>query len=100
MARYIDADKFYNNYSDKWGLEYEDTGEIDRVAFAISHAPTADVVEVKHGEWKRIECGTICTNCNRVYDNDFEFSYKQIKQYFKRCPDCGAKMDGGKANDL
>ena len=54
----------------------------------------ADVAEVKHGEWKRIECGTICTNCNRVYDNDFEFSYKQIKQYFKRCPDCGAKMDG------
>lgn len=63
----------------------------------IEYTPTADVVEVKHGEWKRIECGTICTNCNRVYDNDFEFSYKQIKEYFKRCPECGAKMDGGKA---
>lgn len=56
----------------------------------------ADFVEVKHGEWKKIECGTICTNCNRVYDNDFEFSYKQINEYFKRCPECGAKMDVSK----
>lgn len=60
----------------------------------IEKQPTADVEKVKHGEWKKLECGTICTNCNRVYDKDFEFSYEKIKTYFKRCPECGAKMDG------
>ena len=58
----------------------------------VDFAPAADVAEVKHGEWKRVECGTICTQCRRVYDNDFEFSHEKVKQYFKYCPECGADM--------
>jgi hypothetical protein len=72
----------------KWKEEcFEVVGEIEDMQ------PTADVVEVRHGEWKRINHGTICTNCYRVFDNDFEFSNKDIRTYFKRCPECGAKMD-------
>ena len=96
MARYIDIEGagigkanreqfLVPEFADGWNA----------VLKILEKEPTADVVEVKHGEWKKVECGTICTNCNRVYDNDFEFLYKQIKEYFKRCPECGAKMDGG-----
>lgn len=92
MAEYIDRTDLIKNLN-KFAPEHY-TALINQL---IMKQPTADVVEVKHGEWKKIECGTICTNCNRVYDNDFEFSYKQINEYFKQCPECGAKMDGGKA---
>ena len=57
-----------------------------------------DAEEVKYGEWKKVGCGTICTNCNKVYDNDFEFPYKTIIEHFKRCPECGARMKQIKEN--
>ena len=88
MGRYIDAelalklkDKDMNYVYDLYDLED-----------FLAGVPAANVVEVKHGEWKRVECGTICTQCRRVYDNDFEFSHEKVKQYFKYCPECGADM--------
>lgn len=53
----------------------------------ISKQPTADVVEVRNGKWKKVSekyPRYVCTNCNHLYNN---------KEY-KRCPFCGAKMDG------
>ena len=56
-----------------------------------AHFPTADVVEVKHGEWiynvKYYSC-SICAGkrFNLLLGTDAEY-----------CPYCGAKMDGGKA---
>lgn len=95
MAEYIDRAEVMSHIETelmRWGeTEYDAL----QILGDIEGFPTADVVEVKHGEWKRVGCGTICTNCHRVYD-DFEFSYKQIETYFKRCPECGAKMDVSK----
>lgn len=54
------------------------------------YIPTADVVEVRHGEW--VEHGNWfghieykCTSCNDTTFDASEMDY---------CPWCGAKMDG------
>ena len=59
----------------------------------IRKAPTADVVEVKHGRWIEKDLFSMyhkvhnCSECGEpVYDNGKPFNY---------CPNCGAKMDGG-----
>jgi hypothetical protein len=79
MARYIDADKVLQELPDD--LPYK--ASVKRV---LIQAPTADVVEVKHGEWKENKIEYMlygCSNCDcRV---DYEFNY---------CPNCGAKMEG------
>jgi len=47
--------------------------------------PTADVVEVVHGEWKKRKNWRlyVCSACS--HENDEPYRY---------CPNCGAKMDG------
>ena len=62
----------------------------DKTQFPIRNAPAADVVEVRHGEWKK--CGSKapdysrCSCCNTVFG--------VIVDDYKYCPHCGAKMDG------
>ena len=59
--------------------------------FAVLESPTADVEEVKHGEW--IEDGEyqICSVCGEEHHwDEYRATY---------CEDCGAKMDGGKADN-
>ena len=73
---------------------------IDIVAeLCIKQAPTADVAEVKHGEWKLFEdcanAGVYCTVCHKKVYREY---YANVKPKSKYCPNCGAKMDGG-AND-
>lgn len=71
---------------------------VDDMLGEIEDAPTADVVEVKHGEWVEIKTGEKlydycfkCSNCNKeTPPNSFVVS----PDY---CPHCGAKMDGGNA---
>lgn len=61
---------------------------------------TADVAEVKHGEWDdsgryKFADGSLavrCTVCGCSLHSD---EYK--KYHWHYCPNCGAKMDGGKA---
>lgn len=55
-------------------------------------APTADVVEVKHGKWGKEKWTKthqhICSRCHatvRVHPESCQYKY---------CPYCGAKMDG------
>lgn len=82
MARYIDADKLkelVNGRSSHWLNEWDTLG----VLAVIDETPTADVAEVKHGEW--IENGanykcSICGNTESYYTDSY-------------CRVCGAKMD-------
>ena len=74
MARYIDADA------------YAFPGD-------LINEPTADVVEVKHGEWIRptkladmMHDIPHCSLCGEVPCDEGKY-----------CPNCGAKMDGGEA---
>lgn len=76
---------------------------INKVVYEeLERAPLPDVREVKHAQWMdhaaRYRVGNIvreyvCSNCYYVSSDD-EMKY---------CPECGAKMDGGKnekATDL
>ena len=63
---------------------------------AMSDAPTADVVEVRHGRWLRVGQSYIdpnkflcfeCSICGYTLDN-------HIKVEQSYCPNCGARMDG------
>lgn len=66
----------------------------EKVAFSLVYRklrelPTADVAEVKHGHW--IEDGEyqVCSECGEEHHwDEYRATY---------CEDCGARMDGGKA---
>ena len=52
----------------------------------MTKIPTADVEEVKHGEWIEEEHGMFysCSNCGYLIEY----------QFTNYCPNCGAKKDG------
>lgn len=98
MPRYIDADKInYPVDKHKTGKSAWDCGVL-YMKNTIDRLPTADVAEVKHGEWKPdyetfvddfgmesdpIITAWICSLCAVS---------EPCKSHY--CPNCGAKMDG------
>lgn len=83
MARYIDADKIEFHFLPLVVIApdtYATRSEIDAI-------PTADVAEVKHGNWidTTAYCGEFtCSICKEMC----------ITNKYKYCPHCGAKMGG------
>ena len=58
----------------------------------LQDVPAADVAEVMHGKWIRMEDDVVywyaCSECKkRIPKNQFGFDY-----YADYCPNCGAKM--------
>ena len=91
MSKYIDADALLNNLPDD--LPYK--ASVKRV---LIQAPTADVVEVRHGEWKtpttingRAFNVPHCSVCDGIPCG--------VDENTKYCPNCGAKMDGERRED-
>ena len=96
--RYIDAEialKIVDNYAKtvtKDGMVVVDA--IRDIVSAIT--PTADVVEVRHGEWKKSEHGGyVCSEC----DCWLEDYYGATPEMMNYCFNCGAKMDGERAEN-
>ena len=94
MARYIDADKLKDEIMDARLIRHPTLSDTRDVMSIIESQPTADVVEVKHGEWIG-RCGTgqyddyYCSHCN-MYEE-----YTRNKRLLgKYCSYCGARMDG------
>ena len=62
--------------------------------------PTADVVEVKHGEWETVvvyndTCIATCSSCRQpIVERGCNATAFKLENEF--CRKCGAKMDGGK----
>lgn len=57
----------------------------------LNKIPTADVVEVKHGEWVEDGEYQVCSECGEEHHwGEYRATY---------CEDCGAKMDGKKGRD-
>lgn len=88
MPRYVDVDKLIEEY------DRVHIGAPGGARKLMVDAPTADVQEVKHGEWLLLdECaneGVYCSLCHKkVYKKDY--ANQKIKS--KYCPNCGAKMD-------
>lgn len=90
MSRYIDADGFFETF-----------GELN--AEPYSNFPSADVVEVVHGEWiPRTNLPKqeifICSVCGGWAYSPWIGNRKNPKPNwckYKYCPHCGADMRGG-----
>lgn len=93
MARYIDADRIPYITAIQ-GLEYAQKSDIDLM-------PTADVEDVRHGKWvehivdasqniKSIDKDT-CSVCRKRF-----YQIAETGCVWRFCPNCGARMDGGK----
>ena len=106
MARYIDAEFLmgflhagdFGTPDERWKPESE-------FALMISATPTADVAEVKHGEWElehetygNMVCSVCRKQCPKERKPDPYEDYQMTDFYVESqyCPHCGAKMDGGK----
>ena len=106
MSRYIDADKLeyitwslYNGHDMRGNTLFIEREIVSKQI--VDAMPTADVVEVRHGEWlmpltdepwrKGYFCR--CSVCNKT-NNGHTLSIPSF------CENCGAKMDGeGRGND-
>lgn len=69
----------------------------------ISREPAADVAPVGHGKWLNAGDWALaeCSECGEVYDvsdNPCEEHFKLFGQFYRYCPNCGAKMDGKDTN--
>lgn len=111
MARYIDADAIMPKVieSEKFIFRKEDVYECRELVFKtcyedlediICKIPTADVVEVKHGEWVYWQPdGTNhlwnCSVCGGAISTPMKF----VADHIKYCEHCGAKMDGERKCD-
>lgn len=103
MARYIDADKIITDAikERKFFIQSYDAFKQELVVKTIykdlyefiESQPTADVVEVKHGEWtKKVSDMWHCSLClHPALLNGCEEDVLS-----NHCPFCGAKMDGEK----
>ena len=87
-------EQYKNKYLTPLGLRY-----------MIGKIPTLDVEPVKHGKWKFEPCSKAnymkketldgyyhCKECGR------RFMRIEGDGWFKRCPECGTIMDGGKTD--
>ena len=58
------------------------------------------IVKVKHGEWFLLnDCANAGVYCSVCHKKVYREQYANVKEKSKFCPNCGAKMDGGKEND-
>ena len=71
----------------------------DDIYEVLDECPTADVVEVVHGEWLKSEWGypdrtLTCSLCGFQYDSADYKTPKFNQKVLPYCPHCGARMDG------
>lgn len=95
ISRYIDCDKCYHGRVCAFRHHYH-----DMITECNHYAPTADVVEVRHGYWYFIEYEYFCcSECGESYYNGCEYTAQAEEclrngKHYNYCPHCGAKMDG------
>ena len=64
----------------------------------ILHFPAADVAPVRHGSWHRYSKGSGSYNGVMILSDAFQCTICKKSFWNKSdyCPNCGAKMDGGR----
>ena len=93
MARYIDADAVKKMVADIMS-DCKVTHKHRALNRNLKQIPTADVVEVKHGEWVG-EPSRFNPCWNEYYCSVCKARFT-INPRYEYCPRCGTKMDGGK----
>ena len=75
--------------------EYEDTGLTPEEIENLKDQSASDVAEVVHGEWIECDCCDPRDNWVKCNSCGYETTLSRNIKY-GHCPNCGAKMDGGK----
>lgn len=90
MAEYIDREKaieLLDEIFDKTDPEGSEQIVVLKCRKAVRELPTADVQEVKHGEWETDGLAAVCSLCKTkivIEQYDGEMNY---------CMNCGGKLD-------
>lgn len=99
MAEYINKAKAIAYVEEQYRLF---RGDIKKQAIvegcieALMFTPTADVEEVKHGEWEQ-GVPYVCSICGKPAPDEKNTSERYSCWTSPYCPHCGAKMDGSDA---
>lgn len=96
MSRYVDVTSFCENIC-RCNNRY-----CNKQRCPILNAPAADVQEIKHGKWIKMDIipddvDYYCSKCRNFIDIATGRE-TPIDRGFFYCPHCGAKMDGGNNN--
>ncbi len=113
MSRYIDADALLEELKEELEFDSPMYNEVEnkwldkglRIAIKdVKHFPTADVVEVRHGEWEdRYENKYAnqlyeCSLCGEIAPEGTKYNKlgnpERIQVLSPYCPNCGADMRG------
>lgn len=105
MSDYIDRDELIRHIKDlpTWWVDGSALCAyyLTKAITEIENAPAADVQAVKHGEWEKfysenaLDGAYFCSACGHELDTaDGVITPCDIGYFY--CPNCGAKMDGGK----
>lgn len=114
MSDYIDRDLLLVEIEElKKSPWYNDCGEnYERIVrsdaigtvvdLCVKSAPAADVQEIKHGKWIKMDIipddpDYFCSECRNFIDVATG-KVTPIERGLLYCPNCGAKMDGGNNN--
>lgn len=101
MAEYITKSKlkeYIEKYCNPEGCIRITAEDVYKTALTtIECVPTADVVEVKHGEWLEIikDIGRGRTLISYQCNQCDVYTAKELNY----CPNCGAKMDGRRGSE-
>lgn len=95
MTKYIEREKLINELQclpEQGELLY--LGVYD----CVNTTPTADVQEVKHGKWidREADLGYKVYQCSVCEEEYCLETGSPQENGYNFCPNCGAKMDGGK----
>ena len=79
----------------KWAITYDETPLWDKPVECDFFKDKSQYAEVKHGEWVE-ERGTLDAQCSLCGEFAPEDNSGICSGVYNYCPNCGAKMDGGK----
>ena len=102
MKEYVEREALINliEENSETKFDWSESVDIDILRPAIKDIPAADVAPVKHGEWVLLdECSNEGVYCSICHKKVYKTEYANQKLKSKYCPNCGAKMDGGKNID-
>ena len=99
MVKLIDADALIVKYGKWYTEEGTEEGFIGTLKSLIDEQPTVEAEPVRHGRWIPVDPDKYdfatewcCSECDKDvfvtwYGKECDYGY---------CPNCGARMDGGK----
>lgn len=92
MADYIDRQAAIDAVRGRFSMPVDNL-----IVEVIGALPSVEAEPVKHGylEWRKEktvwQTGYYCSECQAFFGKDYD-----MVQYFKYCPNCGAKMEGAR----